>query len=1045
MNRRMWPVKFRLLALGLIMLFLFGCRGPMGKSRMAFDRGLILEGQNRYSDAIASFRESLQFDPGNQEARFHLAKNLVVTRQLPQALEALGSIPPGNAFADDALLLKVEILADEEIGRFEEAAALCDDLINDPTHQKAALELKGQALAAAWRTSRDPEIFRQSEEVFREAIQSFPEDPRFILALGRLIASRPHVLGRGPNLSIAQEDYRKAQELFEQALTIEPDNREARLGLARLHIIREQLDEALAILEPSVSGESPDSQALVLVAQVALRQYKIHSDSAYLDEAEQAARLDEAEQAARQVLEAYPDNLISRYIVGNIQFVKNHYAEAIPELQQVVLASTEIRRQSGDQQNLVLQNILGDALAKLGRALFMEGQLNQAADNLKQALDNIPEEETDQRVEIHLALAEVYDRMKWPSSTLAECKKALELDPENPEVLRLLGVASLLAGQPQEAGQFFEMALDAAPESVLPYLNLAILAMEEGRLDDALAQCRDAGEAGIRDPRLSCITGICHYRQGQFRSAFDEFRASLQQDPAFRPAKFYLATVALALNRPDLAEREFSELMEGSENPGFLLLLSRARALQGELDEAQKNLQQAIEIEGASPATVLEAQFEMAGLLAARNDIPGAIAYLESMPAPETTDPQTFRLNQRLGNLYALTEDYEKALVRFDASLATDSTSVAALQDRALSLAALKRYREAAEALTTAIQRAPEQSRLYIMRGCVRHMLGNVAGARSDLQEAVAFGTDRQILVPLEALLLYSEKGLEPALAFAEAEPLFSEQDRSQFAEILEAGAASQVDLTPLTLTFFFSVSRWFQAGEQVSRELLNELPDSFLLRLTLADILLRRGKLEETEAIYRELLQQAGRHPVIQLSLGDLYNLLQRPEEAVGVYQAFLESTPNRGDVWTKLGMTFEALGRREEAINAYQRANDLAPNPIAYNNLAWLLAQDEGTREAALAPAKRAVELAPGSASVNDTCGWVLYQLGQVAEATTLLDRAVDLQPLDPTIRYHMGMALAKADRPQDAVFQLEAALGLGLGGEDLAQANSVLNDLQ
>jgi arylsulfatase A-like enzyme/Tfp pilus assembly protein PilF len=89
-----------------------------------------------------------------------------------------------------------------------------------------------------------------------------------------------------------------------------------------------------------------------------------------------------------------------------------------------------------------------------------------------------------------LALA----RLQRPQEALAALQKARKIDPENPMVPVYLGTFYLMGGQRAQARQAYEDALRINPETVRAHTSLAIMATEEGRLDEALAHWRHAVE-----------------------------------------------------------------------------------------------------------------------------------------------------------------------------------------------------------------------------------------------------------------------------------------------------------------------------------------------------------------------------------------------------------------------------------------------------------------------------------------------------------------------------------------------------------------------
>ncbi len=127
----------------------------------------------------------------------------------------------------------------------------------------------------------------------------------------------------------------------------------------------------------------------------------------------------------------------------------------------------------------------------------------------------------------------------------------------------------------------------------------------------------------------------------------------------------------------------------------------------------------------------------------------------------------------------------------------------------------------------------------------------------------------------------------------------------------------------------------------------------------------------------------------------------------------------------------SLHAIGQISLAVGDYARSRDYYERVVAQdaqhvgalNNLAWLYTELQDPR--ALEIGQRAVKLAPENASILDTLGWAQVQLGQAELGLTTLQTAIELAPDNPEIGLHLALAYAKTGAKDIARELLEALI--------------------
>lgn len=161
-------------------------------------------------------------------------------------------------------------------------------------------------------------------------------------------------------------------------------------------------------------------------------------------------------------------------------------------------------------------------------------------------------------------------------------------------------------------------------------------------------------------------------------------------------------------------------------------------------------------------------------------------------------------------------------------------------------------------------------------------------------------------------------------------------------------------------------------------------------------------------------------------------HNLLVKIFWQLDLYQAcfdqleqWLKAHPNDWKVVRMYASLLEQQGENHQAIKQYQRVLTLAPNDIfSLNNLA-LTHLILGENSQALVLVKQAFDLAPLDSKVNDSYGWILVQNQQYQQGLQHLRDSYSRDTQNATTMYHIGFTLAKLNRKQESLQELNKAL--------------------
>jgi tetratricopeptide (TPR) repeat protein len=175
-------------------------------------------------------------------------------------------------------------------------------------------------------------------------------------------------------------------------------------------------------------------------------------------------------------------------------------------------------------------------------------------------------------------------------------RRALEFDPDNPEVVLKLARVLRTVERNDEALQLFQRYQQMVPGDyqVLAHIGSCLSAM--GRFGEAESYFRRALQ-GLDDPVTHYNMGLLLALTGRLDEAVTEYEKALERDPMHSDARTNLATVFARQGRLDRASSELSRLLEHDpENAGARTNLGLVLLQQGRHAQARAQLEEVLRL-----------------------------------------------------------------------------------------------------------------------------------------------------------------------------------------------------------------------------------------------------------------------------------------------------------------------------------------------------------------------------------------------------------------------------------------------------------------
>jgi tetratricopeptide (TPR) repeat protein len=261
-----------------------------------------------------------------------------------------------------------------------------------------------------------------------------------------------------------------------------------------------------------------------------------------------------------------------------------------------------------------------------------------------------------------------------------------------PKIARLVGLPLLLVLLASTA-----LAQESLPPSSEAKIAAGVAALKSGDLDGADMVFSEALRQGIKHPLLYHNLGIIAQQRGRHLEAVTRFRQTLALQPDFGPAHLLLGSSLLALKRNAQALSELQRAVKlMPEEPQAHLQLAKAYQASENWILAVRQFQRLVELAPEEP----EYSYQLGRALAKLSGW--------SYRQISALDPHSARLEQALGQDYAVQEKYDLALAAFQRAARSDPK----LPDIHLAIALicleLKRFDEALAAIELELKLVPE-------------------------------------------------------------------------------------------------------------------------------------------------------------------------------------------------------------------------------------------------------------------------------------------------------------------------------------------------
>ena len=527
-------------------------------------------------------------------------------------------------------------------------------------------------------------------------------------------------------------------------------------------------------------------------------------------------------------------------------------------------------------------------------------------------------------------------------AALAAAQRELESAPDAPELLTVAGDLQLALGRLDQARETYARLVKVQPAEPEPRARLAATLIDLNQIDAAAEQVAQLKKLAPGVVGTLQVTGLLEFRRGNLAAARDAVQQAQRLSPDYLPTAALAASVALASNAPELAERNARLLVERVPgSPQGYRLLAAAYLQMNAPDKAVAVLQPVV-ARGVEDAALLTLAGEAAlktGDFASSTKLFQRASDLDPQDAGKRTGLALARLSG--GDREGGFADLEAATKLPAASAQADFALIAArLRDRD--------YPRALAAADALVAKRPQDPAVHNARGSVLAAKGDFSAARAAFEKAAQ-------LRPADMAAAANLAGLD-----------MRDNRKADARKRFEAVIAADPKNIPARMAL-----AQIAAGERDKEGMRKQL---------------EAARNADTDAV-GPMLGMAGWH----LDHGS-------PRDAVSLLQEAVVKHPTRSDVLEMLGMAQSRAGDRDQALATFDRMLRVRPDSIALHMRVGELKLSLKDEPGALAAFRRAGELAPKAIEPRVAMATALLRAGRKAEAQQVAAGLQRDQPKSP-----------------------------------------------
>lgn len=856
--------------------------------------GLAHLDKKEYRAAQIEFKNALQVDPQNTQARFLLGRVLLEAGDSVGALVEFNKLIEAGYDVEQLAPLSARAMLNQ--GELDKLIATwADTALTKP----AAIAQVKATLAAAYGIKGQLD---KAGQAVKQALAADPNNMEARLAHAQLLAAGGDVSGALEDVALAAkaqpesvrpylvkakllEDSRAAAGdialAYQDALKRDARNSQARLGLISLHVRHREMDAATAQVNKLRELEPEAIPTVYFSTMLALekRDMKV------------------AREGADQLLKLAPENVAVLQLVGAVEFENASYGQSAAHLGKALL-------RAGDSVSVRVM---------LARALIRSGELKKAVSALQPLIGDSP------NLDALTLAADAYTGLGDANRAKQLYQRAVSLNPKSQAARGALAITDINEGR-MEQGLRALQQLAQSSDSAQVDLLLFGANLQARRFDEAAAAIEQLDRRQPGSALAAYLTGQLATSRGDVTKAREAFELALKREPSQLGAVVALSALDVQGGRSEAALLRYQAFLERvPRSVDAELAIASLKSQRGATaEQTRAELERLVKKypESVEPLVVLTR------MLLSQKDLKAAQQVARDML---TNFPDKAPALDAAGQVELASGDLNQPLQTFGKLAALAPRSATPLVRLAQVYVARRDMNAALGQLRKAVALEPGH------RDAQFQLVSLLAGT-GKADEALQQAQGVQKLLPDDPLGWTMEGDLRVGRANFPAAVAAYEKSL----------AKAKVGATAVKLHRALEDAGKLKEAQGVEAAWQRDNPDDPVFNYYLGDRYLVLNKLDVAERLYRNVLKS---QPNDGASLNNLAWILGRKgdPEALSFGERALAVAPNSPDFMDTVAELHAKAGRAAQAVSLQRRAVELAPTqPMLKMHLAQYLIKD-------------------------------------------------------------------------------------------------------
>jgi putative PEP-CTERM system TPR-repeat lipoprotein len=808
-----------------------------------------------------------------------------------------------------------------------------------------------------------------------------------------ILAAKVYVLRGHAQLGLRQLKLSTAS--YQQALSLNNNNVDAKLGLAQVTLNYFRFDDAQVYVDDVLNGYYPPIKAWVLKAS-------IHQSLGELEPALKAidkALLENSRHVQALIIRA--SLLIELLDYANAQIDIETIFKLVPnEPKAQFLMALINSKANNDLDSKQQYSKLSDTLSRLDNdtlanspsyyylasvVAFQQGSYSAAEQYIKNYL------EIDRlNVKAMIFSATIHISMKNYSSANSILNKANLQEENNPKVLSLLGLVSTELKQYEKAKFYFQKVIDLLPDSSIASQQLAKNSIAMGEYQQAIDTLLAINTSSQYQTTISFLLVQAYVKSGQTSKALIIAEKLVQVDP---------------------------------HNIEFIHHLGFIYQIVADYEKAKQYFEKALAIDAAHTKSIIS----LAETMQALGQVKASFEILEQALLIQENNSE---LINALGRSYTKARQYEQSIVWFEKAYLIDSKNKNLMKQLSLSYMAAGQSDDAIDIIKKHLANNEKTADLFILLSQHNQQIERYKEALSNLNDAIKYEGNKGRVYFLIAKLYQKQNNINDAIKMYKKSIAWADN--------------KQVPL--IAVSQLLNQQKKPREAIKLTEQFLDKDNYSIKLKTILAHSYYLAGQYNLAEKSYKQLLKltshQVSQQDNVVVGLSLVYQANKQIDNAIELLNKYLEGSPKSFLINTSLAEIYIKKQQWQKAFDVYRSLLEVYPMQAALLNNTAYVALQLSLFDDAIKYSLASLEITKNQPDSLDTLGWVYYQTREFGKALPLFRQALALDFSKIEIKYHLALTLKALGQDKEAFNTLVEVVNSKRDFEDKKTAKKLLN---